>query len=215
MTREPSAAKTWGLAVLALVLFPPLFATGGFQAFDFWWWMATNAALMTTLSFALDGAYRRLTVEDLKTGLAWKVGLGLLSAALLYGVFWVGNLAARWMFDFAAGGIDAVYGLKEGSSVWRVGLLIGLLIGPAEEVFWRGFLQRRLTARHGRWVGLLASAAIYTGIHLGSANPMLILAAGVCGLFWGLMWLRFESLSMNAVSHLVWDLAVFLVFPFD
>lgn len=215
MTPRPSAAKTWGPAVVALCIFPPLFATGGLGAFDFWWWMATNAAVMTTLSLSLDADYRRLAVADLKSGLAWKIGLGLASAVLLYGVFFAGNLAARWLFDFAAGGIDAVYGLKEGSSVWRVGLLIGLLIGPAEEVFWRGYLQRRLAARHGRFVGLLVATAIYTGIHLGSLNPMLILAAGVCGLFWGVLWLRFESLSLNVVSHLVWDLAVFLVFPFS
>lgn len=215
MKQADSAALTWGLAALALAVFSPLFITGGVGAFDFWWWMAANAALMTGLSFGLDPDYRRLATADLRAGLAWKIGLGLASAALLYGLFWIGNQAARCLFDFAAGGIDAVYGLKAGASVWRVGLLIGLLIGPAEEVFWRGFLQRRLATRHGRWLGLVLATSLYTGMHIGSGNLMLIAAAGVCGLFWGLMWLRFESLGLNIVSHIVWDLAVFLIFPFS
>ena len=43
---------------------------------------------------------------------------------------------------------------------------------------------------------------------------MLVLAAMVCGIFWGLLYLRFESPLINMVSHTVWDIAVFIVFPF-
>ena len=140
LSKRLSPALTWGLACLAMALFMPLFATGGIGAFDFWWWMAANAALLTGLVVVLDGSWREAVRKDLNDGILFKIGLGLASAALLYAVFFVGNLLARWMFAFAAPGIDAVYGLKEGASLLRVGLLIGLLIGPAEEWFWRGFL---------------------------------------------------------------------------
>jgi membrane protease YdiL (CAAX protease family) len=87
------------------------------------------------------------------------------------------------------------------------------LIGPGEELFWRGFLQRRLQADYGPWYGFLISAAIYSLVHIGSGNPMLVLAAGVCGLFWGFLYLRYRSLLMNMVSHKLWDVAIFLLFP--
>ncbi len=207
-------ATTWALIGLAAALFVPLFIVGGLGAFDFWWWMAGNAAVLTALVAWLDPAWRRLWPADLGRGMLWKSALGLVSAAVLYGVFWLGDALARAWFDFAAAGIDAVYALEGDASRWRIGLLIGLLIGPAEEWFWRAFVQRRLAVRHGPWRGLLLATAVYTAIHLGSLNPMLLLAAVVCGLYWGWLWLRFGSLLVNAVSHLVWDLAVFLWFPF-
>jgi membrane protease YdiL (CAAX protease family) len=198
-----------------MALFMPLFATGGIGAFDFWWWMSANAALLTGLVVVLDSSWREAVRKDLRDGILFKIGLGLASAALLYAVFFVGNLLARWMFAFAAPGIDAVYGLKDGSSLLRVGLLIGLLIGPAEEWFWRGFLQRRLALRHGPWAGLAIATVLYTGMHVTSLNPMLVLAAGICGLFWGLIYMRYRSLLMVTLSHLVWDLAVFVFFPYS
>jgi membrane protease YdiL (CAAX protease family) len=195
-------------------MFGPLFVIGGIGAFDFFWWMAANALVLTSLVAGLDGGWRRALREDVRQALVQKILLGLVSAAVLYGVFWVGNLASRAWFGFAAEGIDAIYGLKADTNLVRVGLLIGLVIGPAEELFWRGFVQRRLMARYGPWAGLLLATAIYTGMHVGSLNPMLLAAAAVCGLFWGLAYLRTRSLVLVVVSHLVWDLVVFLILPF-
>jgi hypothetical protein len=43
---------------------------------------------------------------------------------------------------------------------------------------------------------------------------MLVLAAAVCGLFWGVLYLRTGSILLVAVSHTLWDIAVFVLFPF-
>ncbi len=203
-----------GLAALAMVIFLPLFYTEGAGAFDFWWWITTNAALLTILAATLDPSWRHTLREDLSSGIWWKLGLGLASATLLYGIFWVGNEGSRWLVEFAGESIDAVYDFKRGASVWRVALLIGLLIGPAEELFWRHFLQRRLETRWGRWWGFGVATFLYTLMHITSFNPMLILAAGVCGVFWGLMYMKWRSAWLNVVSHVVWDLTVFLIIPF-
>jgi hypothetical protein len=96
----------------------------------------------------------------------------------------------------------------------RVVLLIALLIGPGEELFWRGFFQENAGARIGRPAGFILASLLYTSVHLASGNIMLILAAAVCGVFWGWLYLRFRSPLLNGVSHTVWDLLVFVVFPF-
>ncbi len=196
-------------------MFIPLFALRGIGVFDFWWWMAANAAVLLTLTAVCDPVWRREIAMDLRECLLQKIGLGVLSAAVLYGVFFAGNIAARTMFSSGAQGIDAIYGFKQGASVARISLLIVLLIGPGEELFWRGFVQRRLAAHRGRWVGMVVACALYTLMHLGSLNPMLILAAVVCGAVWGLLYLRFRSLALNVVSHVLWDAAVFLIFPLE
>jgi hypothetical protein len=43
---------------------------------------------------------------------------------------------------------------------------------------------------------------------------MLVAAAGVCGIFWGWLYLAFRSPILNVVSHTAWDLLVFVVLPF-
>lgn len=209
-----NSARLGGLTGLAVVLFVSLFATGGIGAFDFWWWLGFNATLLVVLSLVLDPAYVPALRADLASGLARKVLIGLASAAVLYGVFWIGDQVSRaWFGAWAGHGIDSVYDLKHGAGPTRVLLLIALFIGPAEEIFWRGLLQRNLATRYGRWPGLVLATALYGGVHLASGNPMLVLAAVLCGVFWGWMYLRFGSVAMNVVSHTAWDLAVFVIWP--
>jgi len=215
LAKSASSGLTWGLAALAAALFVPLFALEGIGAFDFWWWMGANAVVLVTASAVLDSGWRQAFLHDLGRGLWWKVLAGVGSAAVLYAVFFAGNHLARALFDFAGSDIGRVYGFKEGAAVVRVGLLIGFLIGPAEELFWRGFLQRRLEARHGPLAGTVVAAVVYAAIHIASLNFMLVAAALVCGLFWGALYSRFRSMTLNVVSHVLWDLAVFLWFPFS
>ncbi len=42
---------------------------------------------------------------------------------------------------------------------------------------------------------------------------MLVLAAAAAGLFWGFLYYRFGSVLLNAVSHTLWDLLIFLILP--
>ena len=98
--------------------------------------------------------------------------------------------------------------------LFRIVLLIAVLIGPGEELFWRGFFQENAGARIGRRAGFVLASLLYTSVHLASGNIMLILAAAVCGVFWGWLYLRFRSPLLNVVSHTVWDLLVFVILPF-
>jgi len=132
---------------------------------------------------------------------------------VLYGIFWAGNLLVHALLPGAVGGIASLYDLKGCASTARVALLLGLVIGPGEELVWRGVIQRALTARLGAVGGLLAATALYAVVHLFSGNPLLILAALVCGLFWGVLYQRTGSIVLVVISHTAWDLVVFLILP--
>ncbi len=202
------------LAALAAALFVPLFVFRSAGPLDFWWWMSASLAVLIGLGLVLDRASGAELGRDMRRGAALKAAVGILSAAVLYGVFFAGNLVSRKILPFAAGGIGRVYEFRGGASDLRIALLMLLVIGPGEEIFWRGFLQRRWQERFGPVPGWLAAVAIYTFVHAGSGNPMLVLAAAVCGLFWGWLYLRTRSILLVAVSHTVWDLLVFVVAPF-
>jgi membrane protease YdiL (CAAX protease family) len=199
---------------LAAILFIALFRLRRLGPLDFWAWLALNVILITALSFVLDKGYGRRLREDLAFGAFRKIALGISSAAVLYAVFAVGRILAVRLFPFAAAGIENVYGLKTGVPVLRVVLLIALIIGPGEELFWRGFFQERTGTTTSRGFGFALTLLLYTSVHLASGNIMLVIAAAVCGIFWGWLYLRFRSPLVNIVSHTVWDLAVFVLFPF-
>ena len=206
--------RFYGLLAGAVLLYAALFLGRGLGPLDFWWGLAFNAGILLILCFAFDRDYGPRLLRDLRTRPLRKTAAGLLSAAALYGVFWLGNRASRAWLPFAAGGIADTYALKTGVNPARIALLMVLLIGPAEELLWRGFLQRHAQARWGAGRGFAAVTALYAAVHLGSGNPMLVLAALVCGTFWGAMYARGQSVVLNVVSHTVWDVLVFLVFPF-
>ncbi len=202
------------VAVLAAALFVPLFVVRGLGAFDFWWWMSADIAVLLVLTASIDRRQLAAIAADIADRPAVKIGLGLLAAVGLYAVFFAGNILARRILPSAGAGISQVYGFKTGASPLRVIFLMALVIGPGEELFWRGYLQRNFQDRCGGFGGFLLATALYTLVHAGSGNPMLVLAAAVCGLFWGYLYLRTKSVLLVLISHTVWDLAVFILFPF-
>ncbi len=208
-----SSLGLFAVLLPALALFVPLFLTQGIGPFDFWWWMTANLLVLLGLVCLLDPPWRYALVGDLKDGPVRKMVLGVLSAAVLYGVFWVGNLASRYLLAGAAQDISGVYAFKGQATALRIALLMMFIIGPGEELFWRGFLQRRLEEALGRRAGWLVATGIYAAIHVATGNPILVLAAGVCGAFWGWLYLRYRSMFLNAVSHTVWDIVIFILFP--
>ena len=206
---------TASTTLLAIILFVPLFITRSLGALDFWWWLSANLVILIAIAVAFDPAWKQAIEQDMAKNIPFKIGLGVLSALLLYGVFFVGNFFSRSIFTFAGSGIQDVYAFKMGASKFRIAILMIFIIGPGEELFWRGFLQRRLQNSSGKYLGFVLATGIYTMVHVGSGNAMLILAAGVCGLFWGYLYLRYASITLNVISHSLWDVSVFLWLPFN
>ncbi len=176
--------------------------------------MSSNLILLISLSLILDFSYREILQIDFSGGLPKKFLFGLISAVILYLFFAAGNYISRLIFDFVDTDISKIYGFKGDALPIRIFLLMTLIIGPGEELFWRGFLQRNIALRIGDVNGYIMATAIYAGVHILTGNLMLVLAALVAGLFWGWMYMKYKSVVMNIVSHTIWDITVFLILPF-
>jgi membrane protease YdiL (CAAX protease family) len=208
-------SRIFFLSALAILMFSPMFVLYQIGPFDFWWWMSTNLLVLLAICFLTDRDYLSLLIKDLSERLWRKIGIGLLFAFLLYLLFFIGNFLSRKWFNFAGSGIEGVYNFKGNAAGIRIALLMLLVIGPGEELFWRGYLQRKLSLKTGKWTGLFLALLFYTGVHIFTGNIMLVLAAFICGLFWGWMYLKYNSMVINIVSHTVWDIVVFLLLPFN
>lgn len=194
-------------AILWFVMFSPW--TSGMVNF----WIAMSLSVVVLSTFALTG--RRVWSDELRLSLS-SICLGVAITAALWGVFWVGDKVSTALFSFPSPQIAAIYGLRDGHSAVAIGLALLLVIGPAEEIFWRGYVQHELSARHGRNAGFVATTLIYTLVHLWSFNLMLLLAAFAAGAAWGLLYRLFpRHLAAIILSHAIWDCVVFVVFPIE
>jgi membrane protease YdiL (CAAX protease family) len=200
----PGNRTVWATAAIAAVLW---FVTFSLDFSSFWIKISLSAAFLALLSVALQPPRQRPRIRRKD----WI--LGILSAAVLWGIFYAGKQASTQLFPFAEGQIGAIYGKREGFSRIGVFFLLLLVTGPCEEIYWRGFLQKNLMARHGALKGWLLATALYAGVHLWSLNFMLIGAAGVAGAFWGLLYWRWKRLAPVIVSHSIWSAFVFSVVP--
>lgn len=192
--------------VAALLWFVMFFPYLGLNL-NFWAVMTVASLTLTTLAIVFGGW------PDLR--LDWReVLLGAGIAVVLWGVFWIGDKCSQWMFDFARPQVDMIYGIKSGTAPSLIALLLLLIIGPGEEIFWRGYVQRRCSERWSPNIGFVVATAAYTLIHIPSLNFMLIMAAMVCGIAWGGLYRLFpKHFTAIVISHALWDAAAFVWFP--
>ncbi|MGH2443992.1 MAG: lysostaphin resistance A-like protein [Chloroflexota bacterium] len=138
---------------------------------------------------------------------------GALSAAGLYCIFQVGDRAARHIMPAGEQDIQNVYRLRTLAPKPIIALALVSIIGPSEELFWRGLIQHAFTERFGKARGWVVAAAAYGGIHLVTGNLTLTGAAGVAGAYWGAEYAIEPRLQPLLASHILWDLWIFLIAP--
>ncbi len=141
------------------------------------------------------------------------VAIGAVSAGMLYAIFQIGDRMSRAIMPSGEQDIEEVYGLRTVAPKPVIAAALVAIIGPSEELFWRGLVQHALIHRFGRARGTVLGAAAYGGIHLVTGNMTLTGAASVAGAYWGAEYAWNERLGPLLTSHILWDLWIFLIAP--
>jgi membrane protease YdiL (CAAX protease family) len=145
---------------------------------------------------------------DLKT----EVGVGLASGIIAWGLV----LSAAMVLAVSLYALGAGNWLEQESPtaiVWLAALpmgyrlLISLSAGVVEEIFFRGFLQKR--------IGLVASTVFFVAGHAGYGQPFMLFGITLLSLFYGLLARWRGSVWAAIVAHFLFDAVQLLVFiPF-
>lgn len=143
----------------------------------------------------------------------WHVPIGLASAAVLYVTFQIGDRFARAYVPTGDAEIREIYALRTLRPREEIAGRLATIIGPAEELFWRGLVQEALMDRYGRLPGAALAAMAYGGVHIVTGNFTLFGAAGIAGAHWCLLYAAGVPLGALVVSHVTWDIWIFLVQP--
>ncbi|TMD39845.1 MAG: CPBP family intramembrane metalloprotease [Chloroflexi bacterium] len=169
--------------------------------------MTVGVGSLATYALLSEPSLRRERVR------ARDVATGLGSAAALYGIFQAGDHIARRIMPAGARDIQAIYQLRTGAPRPAIAAALALVIGPGEEIFWHGFVQRSFERRFGAVRAWLLTSSIYGAIHLVSENLTLTGAAATAGLFWGGIFARERRIASLIISHVCWDIWIFLIAP--
>ncbi len=216
LTMREKSQLVMSLLVAALLWFV-MFSPWTSPHINFWVCMTASALILTILAFAFGGreSIGPDTSPEETPPATFTLIFGIIIAAVLWFVFLVGDTLSQLLFSFARTQVNLIYNIKGGVSPTLLALLLLFVIGPAEEIFWRGYVQRTLAKRRSPFVAFLLTTACYTAVHLPSGNFMLIMAALVCGIAWGgLYCLMPNQLRAIIISHALWDAAAFVWLPF-
>lgn len=173
----------------------------------FWTRMTYTGIGLGALGIASSAPSRRLRIGPRE------VVLGLASAGTLYLTFKAGDLFARRFVPGGDAQIRDIYTLRELAPRRETAARLVAVIGPAEELFWRGLVQEALMRRYGRWTGAAMAAVAYSAVHVTTGNFTLMGAAGVAGAHWCALYAAGVPIGALIVSHCAWDVWIFLIQP--
>ena len=188
--------------VLASVLWIVVFLV---HPLGFWPSLSISTLVLLIVAIAINRERPSLRLTP------WSLFIGIASGALLYLLFFAGYQLTKSTPIFSEG-VGQVYELRTVPSL-LIGLVLVFPIGPGEEVYWRGLIQRRFSERLGNRAGLLTATAAYTLVHLPTLNLPLMLTAFIGGLTWGYIYQKTGSLWPVLLSHILFDLLIFVIVP--
>jgi len=191
--------------VVATILWYLLFVI---KPLNFWLEMSLSISTLVIMSLVFNKDNFRIGRLTLR-----HILIGIFSAIGLYLIFYLGNIITGYLFPFKDSQVLSVYSNRSNGNLIWIGLLLLFVIGPGEEIYWRGFIQNTLSKKLGENKGYIISVLLYAGVHIITGNVMLVIAALVCGIYWGWLYKKEKSLLPVIISHAIWDLTIFVIFP--
>jgi uncharacterized protein len=171
----------------------------------FYWWTGALAATWA-LGGVVSGPLHLGRIpwrNELRRPIVTPILLGLAAAA----VFVVGAFVVREIAPLRSLTDDVLDHARQGSLAPI--LLVTVLNGVAEEIFFRG----ALFAAVGRRRPVLVSTVMYTLTTIATANPMLVFAAAALGTLLGLQRRASGGILAPVLTHLTWSTAMLFVLP--
>lgn len=198
---QPPAPGKYELLTLPVPFLLWYYVFGNFAP-DFWVKLSASTALLILLALRRRRFIKvRFSVKGL--------GVGAVSAMLLYLFFWSGYHVMESVPGFVQT-ITSVYGFR-GQTPWQaIALVLLFPIGPGEELYWRGLVQRYLRGKASAVRAIVLASLLYTSIHIVTLNPSLLLTALIGGLVWGYIYERYKDLFPVLVSHIIFDELIFV-----
>lgn len=170
-------------------------------------WYLYGAGMLFLLSFVIFN-------DDLKKEYSFSKGIlpGIFSGIVLYIVFYIGAFILKVMPGSLENSVAAAFD-KYATDSWVIWLLMIVAIIPGEEIFWRGFVLKRLNNYFNPWFSNIFAALICMVMMFPSGNFAAIIGIFVASLVWNIMYSYRPSLLMVYMSHLTFAFILLAALP--
>ncbi|MBF2389010.1 CPBP family intramembrane glutamic endopeptidase [Listeria welshimeri] len=170
-------------------------------------WYLYGAGMLFLLSFVIFN-------DDLKKEFSFTKGIlpGIFSGIVLYIIFYIGAFILKAMPGGLDNSVEAAFNKYSTNSLIIWSLLIIAII-PGEEIFWRGFVLKRLNQYFNHWFSNIFAAVLCMVMMLPSGNFAAIIGIFVASLVWNVMYSYRPSLLMVYLSHLTFAFLLLAALP--
>lgn len=174
-------------------------------------WLATGIAASISIALCvwMDGSHLRDLLRPTRRSLWIGLVAGLLMAAGTYALYAIAAFVVPGLHE-EVGGLYKTLHDPPGVAFALPVLFVVIL---SEELVWRGALFDALPSTVSRERAVLLSALVYALPQVGKGSLVLVLVAFVCGVFWGAERVWTRGLVAPLVTHVMWDLLLFVVAP--
>ncbi|MGG3466469.1 type II CAAX endopeptidase family protein [Neobacillus pocheonensis] len=170
-------------------------------------WYIFSGSLLFLIVYAMFQG----DVDD-KASFIKYIFFGAVSGLLLYAVFWLGFHAIHLFHLPIKKSITKLYNWYAPSLFWQY-LALVFVAAPGEEFFWRGFIQKRLSKHFRPMVSILTASLLYASVNIYSGSFLLVLAAFLSGFVWGFLYFWKKSMPLVIVSHIIFEIMIFIILP--
>jgi uncharacterized protein len=170
------------------------------------WYMFT-ASMLVLISYSII----KEEVDD-AVPLPVYLTYGISSGLLLYGLFSLGTFLLDFVQIPVKDDISRLYQIFSPNLFWHY-LALMLIVVPGEEIFWRGFILKKLLKNVNIWISIFISSIMYASVSLYAGEWILVLGSFVAGMIWAMLYAWKKSIPLVIVSHLIFDLFIFILFP--
>ncbi|WP_171016878.1 CPBP family intramembrane glutamic endopeptidase [Pseudalkalibacillus caeni] len=134
------------------------------------------------------------------------------SGILLYLAFKAGKAIVVSQIPYFENQLHSLYTLIQPNKSWHYFVLFAVII-PAEELFWRGFIQKKFSLITSSNKAILFAAILYASAHVYSGTVLLVFAALFAGTIWGYLYEKSGNLIVPLISHVLFDYLLLILFP--
>ncbi|MFW9991092.1 MAG: type II CAAX prenyl endopeptidase Rce1 family protein [Candidatus Odinarchaeota archaeon] len=195
---------------IAIVSFTVIFND---RTISFWLKFCFMNLVLAVLALILDGN-RILT--KIRKGITewkqtfWRSGIW---AFMIYFSLWAVHFYGLVMILTYLDQLDEIYRLLAPEN--RLFLLISsAIIGPCEEIFWRGYFQQKMEDVQGNpSSALLTSSLLYAFVFISKGNLILFTGLFLAGLIMGFLYKKYRVIIDSALCHGFLYILVLVVFP--
>jgi uncharacterized protein len=137
---------------------------------------------------------------------------GIVTGIATYLIFLLGNFLLQCLFPSLHQQVLEVYRQLSPNKWWHYVVLCAVFV-PAEELFWRGVIQRLLMKIFHPCTAVMITGVLNGAALIYSGFLILPIAAFVCALIWGSLYINKNSIFGVLLAHLTFDLLLLVMLP--